>query len=173
MSKKLIDETELFEIYFSRDKKGRNDTKFKEEEKTHILKAVNYTEDTLGKILIFSKTVPNGTIYRVPLIFEKVSKLTFQKNHQNHFAILDYPPIGSMWNKTVKWEGIEIKSRTALISICPMEDKDIFETVAHEIIHAFCNSFLDHDGVNKGNRIYFLEGLTEWITKLASIHYQG
>lgn len=172
MSKKNdIAETELFEIYFSKDRRGRGDRKFKPHEKEKILEAVSYTEETLSKILSFSKFPLNGIIYRVPVIFEKVSKEVFQKKHQNHFAMIDYPPIGTIWNKTLKFEGIEIKATTAVVSICPLQKENLFETISHETIHAFHNSFLEPNGANYSNKVYFLESLTEWTTKLTSSYF--
>ena len=158
----------MFEIYFSKDKQGKDDTKFKPDEKVKILNAIQATEEIISKVMLFSKTPPKGEIYRVPIIFEKITKIKFENKHKIHFAMIDYPPIGTMWGKALKFKGVEIKSTTAIITLCPMKEKDLFETVAHEVIHAFYDSFLNINGVNLKNRTYFLEGLTEWLTKLTS-----
>jgi hypothetical protein len=161
-----IIETELFEIYFSLDKKGRDNKKFNLHEKERILESVKNTEEMISKVTSFSKTSPISSIYRVPIIFEKFSKKTFEKKHKNHYGMTIYPPIGTRWNK------IEIKAKTAVILICPMDKNDIFETISHEITHAFSNSFIESDGVNFSNKIYFLEGFTEWMTQLTYKEYQ-
>ncbi len=162
-----VEQTELFEIYFSKDKRG-GDRKFSPAEKNEILKAVDSVEKTIMQVISFSKAKPKGSIYRVPIIFEKVSKNTHMTKHQNHFAMIDYLPIGVIWNKTVKYGGIEIKSKTAIISLCPMEKgEELFETVIHELIHAFFDSFIYGNGVNKQNEVYFVEGLTEFLTMVS------
>ena len=167
-----IIQTELFQICFAKDRKGRDNRKFKPEEQKKILESVKCTEEIISKILSFSLTSPRGEIYRVPIIFEKISQEKVRKNHQNHFAMLAYPPIGTMWNATVKFEGIEIRSHTSIISLCPVAGTDLFETISHEITHAFINSFFEERGVNFSNLTYLLEGITEWMTKLTSIKYK-
>lgn len=158
-------ETEMFKIYFSLDKCGR-DFKFQSTEKSSILEAVKWTEGTILKISGFSQTSPTGSIYKIPVIFEKLSTEKFLSKHQNHLGMISFPPIGEIWNGTSKYKGIEIKSRTAVISLSPMEKDHFFSTVCHEVIHAFFDSFLTPGGVNLENKVYFLEGLTEWLTKL-------
>lgn len=158
----------MFEIYFSKDKHGKDNTKFKIKEQEQIIEAIRSTEDTISKVMTFSKTPPKGDIYRIPMIFEKITKTKFEEKHTNHFAMIDYPPIGTIWGKTIKFKGIEIKSNTAIITLCPMNEKDLFETVSHEVIHAFFDSFLNNSGVNNKNNKYFLEGMTEWLTKITS-----
>ncbi|MCK4555028.1 MAG: hypothetical protein KAT83_00320 [Candidatus Aenigmarchaeota archaeon] len=165
MSPSII-ETELFEIYFSKDKSGKEDRKFKPKEKELILKSIKSAEETISKVISFSRSKPVGEIYRVPIIFEKISKKRFQEKHQNHFAMIDYPPIGMKWNMTLKCTGIEIKSQTAVISLCPLTNKDFIETIVHEVIHAFYDSFTTINGANIKNNTYFIEGLTEWLTQL-------
>ena len=167
MASKII-KTELFEIYFSRDKTGRPNKKFEPNLKRRIMESVRKTEEVIYQILSLSRTPPNGEMYRVPIIFEKISVRKFSEKHTDRYAMLDYPPIGTIWNKTVKYEGIEITSRTGIISLCPIEEDDLFETISHEITHAFFNSFIVYDGVNKGNYEYFTEGITEFITKITS-----
>ncbi len=125
----------------------------------------------LTDITSFSRTKPCNRIYRIPIIFEKVSKKVFVDKHRNHHALLDYPPIGTMWNKTVKYEGIEIKSKTAVISLCPTELDDLIESVSHELIHAYINSFLFENSINSSNKVYLLEGITEMITQLVHKQY--
>ncbi len=159
--------TDLFEIYFSKDKKGK-DNKFRTEEKKNILEAVRKIEQTLLNVSSFSRTAAINEIYRIPVIFEKVSKETFLAKHTNHQAMTSYPPIGSIWNKTILYKGIEVKSKTAVISLCPIKTEEIGETVIHELIHAYSNSFLDDDGVNHNNKTYFLEVIAEFFTKIAS-----
>lgn len=175
ISKQQIIATELFEITFSRDKSGEDYRKFNTFEQKKTLEAVYLTEETILRIFSFNKAFATSLIYRVPIIFEKISQSTFEKKHKNHYGLIDYPPIGTQWNKTVKYDGIEIKTHTAIIFICPVEkdfkSKEIFETIAHEVIHAFENSFLDPNGVNIPNRIFFLEGITEWLARLVSLQH--
>lgn len=161
-----ITTTSLFEVYFSRNKEGEKNKKFSPSEKKEIINIIKLTETCITKIISFSRTSPTAELYRIPIIFEKVSKTVFHKKHANHHALLNYPPIGTIWNKTVKYEGIEIKAHTGIISLCPTEMNDMIETVSHEIIHAYMNSFLMDCGVNHHNHTYFLEGLTEWMTQL-------
>ena len=77
MSISMIITTSLFEVYFSRDKQGRDNTKFNVEEKDAILSILKTTEDVLTKIVLFSRTNPRGNLYRIPIIFEKVLKKSF------------------------------------------------------------------------------------------------
>lgn len=159
MEKIDIKKTELYEIYFSKTRKGKNDKKFTPTEQKIILETIKKTEDVLSKFLSFSLEKPYENLYRVPVIFEKVSKKVFTKKHQEHFALINWPPIG------LKWNSIKIKSTTAVISLCPIKD-ELQSTIAHELIHAFTESFLSENGVNSKNVKYFKEGMTEFLTKI-------
>lgn len=86
---------------------------------------------------------------------------------------LAIPPIGSIWNKSVKYRGIEIRSQTAVISLCPTIIDDLKESVSHELIHAYINSFLIENGINSTNKIYLIEGLTEMITQLSCLAHSN
>ncbi len=164
--------TELFEIYFSRDKTGKPNKKFKLVEQNKILEAINITEETIINAHSYSKLKPIGRIYRTPIIFEKVSKKIFEEKHKDHHAIIDYLPAGMVWNGTFKFKGVEIKTRTALISLCPQPVQEYFQTISHELIHAFYDSFLCTEGINNRNKEYFLEGIAEWLAQLTYLRYK-
>ena len=56
MAKDNIIKTELFEIYFSRDKRGKDNFKFSPKEKNNLITAIKWTEGTIIKVLERSKT---------------------------------------------------------------------------------------------------------------------
>ncbi len=165
MSEEII-QTELFNVCFSKTKDGKDDLKFKPNEKKDMVRAVKQTEDTLIKFIGFSRTQPIGKIYTVPIIFEKVKKTTFEERHPNHLAIIDFLHAGTYWGGTLKVKGIEIKDRTALISLCPFKKEHLFETIYHETVHAFVDSFLSTNGVNGNNEEYLIEGLAEALAQI-------
>ena len=131
-------------------------------------KALNHHNEFIGTTLLATKD--KNTVGYITLLTDsiKVSKEKFLTKHTNHQAMISYPPIGSIWNKTIRYKGIEVKSKTAVISLCPIKIEETGEAVIHELTHAYSNSFLDDDGVNHNNKTYFLEVIAEFFTKIAS-----